>query len=198
MIQKLEGKTWKYTSIDRTIDPDDQGQYEDLLNSLHPSGLPPYQLELKKNGPIMVLRNVDPSRGLCNGTRLICRDFQDNVICAEIAVGDHKGQMVFLHRIPLQPSDDQKYPVQFTRTQFPIKLCFAMTINKSQGQTLDKVGIYLLTQKKLAFTCQNQCSPMVSYTLPFHVLKLLQVSKYSLNQQLMMMNVAILQKNVVY
>jgi len=37
----------------------------------------------------------------------------------------------------------KKIPVQFKRTQFPLRLCFAMTINKAQGQTLDFVGIYL-------------------------------------------------------
>ena len=35
------------------------------------------------------------------------------------------------------------------RRQFPIKVCYSMTINKSQGQTLSDVGIYL---KKQVFT----------------------------------------------
>ena len=34
-------------------------------------------------------------------------------------------------------------PFQFKRLQFPIKLSFAMTINKSQGQTFRYVGIDL-------------------------------------------------------
>jgi len=34
-------------------------------------------------------------------------------------------------------------PFKFQRRQFPISLCFAMTINKSQGQTLSRVGLYL-------------------------------------------------------
>ncbi|KAK9160147.1 hypothetical protein Syun_006488 [Stephania yunnanensis] len=34
-------------------------------------------------------------------------------------------------------------PFKFKRRQFPIRLCFAMTINKAQGQTLNFVGVYL-------------------------------------------------------
>ena len=34
-------------------------------------------------------------------------------------------------------------PVTLKRLQFPVLLAFAMTINKSQGQTFDRVGIYL-------------------------------------------------------
>lgn len=38
---------------------------------------------------------------------------------------------------------DSKWPFVMIRRQFPIKVCFVMTINKSQGQTFDNVGVYL-------------------------------------------------------
>ena len=98
---------------------------------------------MKVNAPIILLRNLDPTEGLCNGTRLICRNLSRNVIHAQIVVGDFAGKDVFIHRIPLEPATDEQYPVPYRRTQFPICLCFAMTINKPQGQTLDFVGIYL-------------------------------------------------------
>ncbi|XP_074271458.1 uncharacterized protein LOC141595392 [Silene latifolia] len=56
-----------------------------------------------------------------------------------LASGDH----VFIPRIKMQPSASDNFPFQFQRNQFPLKLSFAMTINKSQGQTLDQVAIYL-------------------------------------------------------
>lgn len=105
--------------------------------------MPPHQLVLKKNAPILLLRNINPSKGLCNGTRLICKEFNRHLITAEISVGERKGSIVFIPRIPLQPNNADQYPVQFTRRQFPVRICFAMTINKAQGQTLNRVGIYL-------------------------------------------------------
>ncbi|CAI9287988.1 unnamed protein product [Lactuca saligna] len=143
LIQKFQGEVKEYVSFDETLDPNDQGHYEDLLHSLTPNGMPPHRLILKKNAPIILLRNMNPIEGLCNGTRLFCKNFNRNVIRAEIAFGDYAGKEVFIHRIPLQPATGEGYTVPFKRTQFPVKLCFAMTINKAQGQTLDIVGIYL-------------------------------------------------------
>jgi ATP-dependent DNA helicase PIF1 len=65
------------------------------------------------------------------------------VIDAEIVLGQHARKRVFLPRISLCPSDDEMFPFQFKRKQFPIKLSFAMTINKAQGQTIPNVDIFL-------------------------------------------------------
>ena len=59
---------------------------------------------------------------------------------AKIISGDHKGEEVFIPRIPLCPTG---FGFDFKRIQFPVKACFAMSINKSQGQTLKSVGLYL-------------------------------------------------------
>ncbi|KAL4563099.1 hypothetical protein LXL04_027132 [Taraxacum kok-saghyz] len=66
-----------------------------------------------------------------------------HVIDAEIADGQHAGKRVFLPRIPLSPSDDDMFPFKLRRKQFPVRLCFVMTINKAQGQTIPNVGVYL-------------------------------------------------------
>ncbi|XP_024984020.1 uncharacterized protein LOC112519933 [Cynara cardunculus var. scolymus] len=115
----------------------------EFLNSLTVSGLPPHYLWLKIGCPIILLRNIDSSNGLCNGTRLICRGFQQNIIDAEIAVGQHAGKIVFLPRIPLCQSEDNMFPFKVKRKQFPVRLSFSKTINKAQGQTIPNVGVYL-------------------------------------------------------
>jgi hypothetical protein len=90
----------------------------------------------------MLLRNLDPKNGLCNGTRLICLHLGDAVIKVIVATGSHKGSHAFIPRIKLSPSPTA-FPIAFQRKQFPLTLAFGMTINKAQGQTLSRVGIYL-------------------------------------------------------
>ncbi|KAJ9566736.1 hypothetical protein OSB04_002702 [Centaurea solstitialis] len=143
LIDKFCGDEKVYYSFDEAEDDRNNFYPMEFLNSLTVSGLPPHYLRLKIGCPIILLRNIDPSNGLCNGTRLICRGFQQNVIDAEIAIGQHAGKRVFLPRIPLCPSEDNMFPFKLKRKQFPVRLSFSMTINKAQGQTIPNVGVYL-------------------------------------------------------
>ncbi|CAI6365572.1 unnamed protein product [Macrosiphum euphorbiae] len=59
---------------------------------------------------------------------------------AIVITGCARGDIVLIPRITLIPTD---YPFEFKRIQFPLKVCFAMTINKSQGQSLGMAGIDL-------------------------------------------------------
>ena len=68
----------------------------EFLNSLNPSGLPPHVLRLKPYAEIMLLRNLNPSIGLMNGTRLQVKKLLDNVIIATILGGKCKGQDVMI------------------------------------------------------------------------------------------------------
>ncbi|CAN0881425.1 ATP-dependent DNA helicase PIF1 [Linum grandiflorum] len=70
---------------------------------------------------VMLLRNLNPAAGLCNGTRILITHLGNNVICGLIVGGT------------------------FDQRQYPLRPCYTMTINKSQGQTLEHIGIYLPT-----------------------------------------------------
>ncbi|KAG2659649.1 hypothetical protein PVAP13_1KG374505 [Panicum virgatum] len=71
MIAKFSGKEKIYYSHD-SVDDDSTNNYPlDFLNSITPNGLPPHEFKIKKNCPIMILRNLDPRNRLCNGTRLV-------------------------------------------------------------------------------------------------------------------------------
>ncbi|KAF7151703.1 hypothetical protein RHSIM_Rhsim02G0156100 [Rhododendron simsii] len=75
LIAIFPGEEWKYVSYDEAIDDTHCYYPEEFLNTLTPNGLPPHELILKVNSPIMLLRNLNPSVGLCNGTRMVCKGF---------------------------------------------------------------------------------------------------------------------------
>ncbi|GFW39472.1 ATP-dependent DNA helicase [Trichonephila clavipes] len=145
VLARFPAQNATYFSADSIIseDHEEQNNFQlDFINGITPSGMPPHVLNLKIGAVIMLLRNLNPSVGLCNETRLIIRKLMPNVIDAEILTGHTKGSHAFIPRITLSPSDSN-LPFQLQRRQFSVRLGFAMTINKSQGQTLQKVGIYL-------------------------------------------------------
>ena len=147
ILDTFPGQEVTVHSIDRASDPDEAVDHSDVypiefLNSLVLSGLPLAHLKLKQGCPLMLLRNLDPSIGLCNGTRLILMEIRPRVLQCRILGGKFAGSAVFIPRITLRPSD-QSLPLPFSRHQFPVRLAFAMTVNKSQGQSVKHVGLDL-------------------------------------------------------
>ena len=139
----LEGELKTYYSDDSTVADTHNNNYsKETLNSVSISGLPPHKLRLKKGMPVMLLRNLNPLNGLCNGTRLIIKKMLSRVIQCEISIGEKSGKRVLIPRMPLITTDI-KLPYDLKRIQFPLRPAFAMTINKSQGQSLKYVGIWL-------------------------------------------------------
>ena len=144
LLDKLPGETEVYFSVDKAVcDTEEAANYPmEFLNNITPSGMPPHELRLKTGAIIMLLRNLDITRGLCNGTRLIIRHLHNRVIDAKILTGSSAGLRVLIPWIKHAPSD-VSLPFTLERTQLPIRLAYSMTINKSQGQTFSKLGIYL-------------------------------------------------------
>ena len=116
----------------------------EFLNSISVSGLPLSHLALKVGSPLMLLQNLDASSGLCNGTHLILTKIKPCVLECKILSGVGCGNTVLIPRMSLEPSAED-IPVKFRHRQFPVRLAFAMTINKSQGQSVANVGLDLHT-----------------------------------------------------
>lgn len=155
-----------YLSIDKLVYEEQAVEIPtEFLNSLTPNGLPPHNLTLKVGSPIILLRNLDPPR-LCNGTRCCVKSMRNNLIEATIITGAHKGENVLIPRIPLIPSDSV---YEFKRLQFPVKLAYSMTINKSQGQSLKVVGVNLsepcFSHGQLYVACSRVGSPTNIFVL---------------------------------
>ena len=116
----------------------------ELLRSLDAPGLPPGELRVKIGCPLILLVNLAPSRGLCNGTRMVLRQASHRVLEVSILGGSHHGSIALIPRVSLTPnSDGSDFSFVLRRRQFPVRLAFAMSINKSQGQSLKVVGLDL-------------------------------------------------------
>lgn len=95
----LEGDLKIYHSDDSTVADTNNNHYsKETLNSVTISGLPPHELRLKTGMPVMLLRNLNPLNGLCNGTRLIIKKMQPRVIECVISTGEKSGRRVFIPR----------------------------------------------------------------------------------------------------
>ena len=149
LLQQMPGQAVEKLSADSVVDAADANKYPiEVLNQLSEPGLPLHKLMLKEGCPVMLLRNLDPKRGLCNGTRLQVKSISKHVVFCTYLDRERAGPrapadgVVLLPRICCRSSEDGSF-VEFDRKQFPIRVCFAMTINKSQGQSLGRVGVYL-------------------------------------------------------
>uniref|UniRef100_A0A914ZC47 ATP-dependent DNA helicase n=1 Tax=Panagrolaimus superbus TaxID=310955 RepID=A0A914ZC47_9BILA len=104
-------------------------------------GLPSFKLRLRKNAIVMLVRNLSIEEGLCNGTRLIVTNLlKHNLVVKKINIDGTLSDEILIPRITLTTKHGV---VEVTRHQFPVKLAFCMTINKSQGQSMERVGVVL-------------------------------------------------------
>ena len=142
LMDDFPGEEKEYRSVDSAMSDGEAVQYPvEFLNSLELTGMPSHILKLKIGSPIMVLRSMEPPK-TTNGTKCVVTRLHQNLIEATISCGPYKGEVVLLPKIPMVPSDSE-LPFQFRRLQFPVKPCFAMTVNKSQGQTFKTIGVDL-------------------------------------------------------
>ncbi|XP_012843381.1 PREDICTED: uncharacterized protein LOC105963521 [Erythranthe guttata] len=83
-----------------------------FLNTISCSGIPPHKLTLKRGVPVMLIRNIDEVKGLCNGTRLQVINMGKHVLNCRILFGKYVGDMVFIPRMSLVPSNSA-LPIKF-------------------------------------------------------------------------------------
>ena len=128
----LPGDIQTFRSADELEQTEGNIRYsKEYLNSLSPSGFPPHALKMKSGMPLMLLRNLNPRLGLCNGTKLIFQRALDNkVLLCKLQASE---RTVLIPRITFIPKVGE-YPFTWTRRQFPVKPAFSTTINKSQGK----------------------------------------------------------------
>ena len=147
VLARLPGEVVTYDSVD-TINDDDNEEHGppvpvEVLNAIDVSGTPSHRIQVKVGAPVVLMRNLDAPRTV-NGTLCTVLRAAPNVLELRIATGVARGETIFLPRLPLVVSAvNSGIGRPFRRLQFPVKVSFGMTINRCQGQTKRRVGIYL-------------------------------------------------------
>lgn len=90
----------------------------------------------------MLLSNLNPSTGRCNGSQILLTKIGHWILTGILTTGRHAGTPVAIPRTTVMYRN-ATLPFVLPRHAFPVKRAFAMTINKSQGQSLRRVGLLL-------------------------------------------------------
>jgi len=79
----------------------------------------------------MLLRNLDITRGLCNGTRMQIKKMSSENLFCRLLTGPREGQEYIIPRVKFEYGQGRHHRgLRFRRIQFPVRPCFAMTVNK--------------------------------------------------------------------
>ena len=111
VLQGFPGDAQKFISADSIESRGDEQETilypVEYLNAINASGLPLAELTLKIGCPLIILRNLNPGQGVCNGTRGVLTKMTRRVLEVRLLSGDNAGQCFFIPRITLSPSDLQ-------------------------------------------------------------------------------------------
>lgn len=145
IVDMIPGEIFSYFRIDTTEDflGSERDQLTsflpEYLNSINIPWMALHELKLKVGVVVMLMRNLNKTLGLCNGTRMMVTKFLQHCVECEVISGQFKGTKDFIPRMELSPTET-KLSFKLCRKQMPLQICYAMTINKSQGQSLENVA----------------------------------------------------------
>jgi len=140
---RLPGEDIVYLSLDKILQSNPYAAMThatanarlEYVNTLSPGNLPDHKLTLRIGSVVMLTRNLSLAEGLCNGTRLqVLRTFPQMLECL-ILTGPRAGRTTLIGKTKFEHGKLKKDTgIPFSRYQFPLRLSFAMTINKAQGE----------------------------------------------------------------
>lgn len=130
-----------YSSDTIITDEDELDPYAspENLHTINVPGVPPHDLKLQDDALTMIARNLNFSEGLVNGQKAVVRLVSPNPRVIQVELLTKERQLVLIPRINFHAKVG-KNGTTFQRIQFPLRTAYSLTINKSQGQTLTRIG----------------------------------------------------------
>ena len=149
LLNRMAGNSKTYYSADQVIHKAGTDSYNDLpltpefLQSITLNSLPPGELRIKIGCPLILLQNLSPSNGLCNGTCMVVIGMSERVLQVQLFGGNHDGQHALIPQISLIPTSTPQFTFKIRHCQFPVRFTFAVSINCAQGQSVKHVRLDL-------------------------------------------------------
>jgi ATP-dependent DNA helicase PIF1 len=116
---------------------------QEYIASLNFGGVPPACLKFKKHARFMIIKNYNPPE-VCNGVLCELLSWSKFNIQVRLLSGPGERKIIMLPRCNFSILEGKSgLPFSFARWQFPIVCAYAVTIHKSQGQSLSRVGLFI-------------------------------------------------------
>ena len=91
----------------------------------------------------MIIRNLNVLQGVCNGIMCVLLAVTDHFAEVQLISGPQEHRVVLLPRCVFSISPEASgLPFTLLRRQLPLIPAYCLSVHKSQGQTLDQVGLY--------------------------------------------------------
>ena len=146
LLERLPGLEHRFEAVNNVNVDEGAAAAEpfavEYLQSINLASIRPSCLKLKIGAPLILLRNLSLREGMCNGTMMRVLGISRTCLQVSIPGGKFDGMIRLLPRIKLTTTEED-FSFILECTQFPVHLCFAMTVNKSQGKSLNHVGVDL-------------------------------------------------------
>ena len=111
---------------------------KEKANKLVENSRVPFNLKLKINAQVMLLKNIDTINGFVNGLKGIVTSFDPD---SGLPLVKWENQIIpsIVTTFEMSQTDPETKKIISTYTQIPISLSWACTIHKSQGSTINKL-----------------------------------------------------------